>query len=91
MRKLFKNLALGIALLCLNITVFSAVKLPAIISDNMVLQQGRPAPIWGWADPGEKVTVRLDNHSASAETDAQGAWRVVLEPLKTDGKCMKIF
>src|ERR1051325_8563767 len=32
------------------------VKLPRIISDNMVLQQGVKTPIWGWAEPGQKVT-----------------------------------
>jgi len=32
------------------------VKLPAVIGDNMVLQQGGKVSIWGWADPGEEVT-----------------------------------
>ncbi len=31
------------------------IKLPAVIGDSMVLQQGQPVPIWGWADDGEKV------------------------------------
>ena len=35
------------------------VKLPSIISDNMVLQAGAAVPIWGWAEPGEEITVRL--------------------------------
>ena len=29
--------------------VFAEIKLPAIIGDNMVLQRGKKAPIWGWA------------------------------------------
>ncbi|HPY78161.1 MAG TPA: hypothetical protein PLQ45_09980, partial [Anaerohalosphaeraceae bacterium] len=33
------------------------VRLPALISDNMILQQNNEAAIWGWADPGETVTV----------------------------------
>ena len=37
----------------------AAIKLPAIIGDNMVLQRDRPVPIWGWADKGEEVTVTV--------------------------------
>jgi sialate O-acetylesterase len=36
------------------------VKLPAVIGDHMVLQQGRPAHLWGWADPGETINVKAD-------------------------------
>ena len=35
------------------------VRLPEIISNNMVLQKDIPLPIWGWADAGEEVTVTL--------------------------------
>ena len=30
-----------------------------IIGDNMVIQQGKPIKIWGWAKPGEEVAVRI--------------------------------
>ena len=33
------------------------VTLPALFSDNMVLQQGIRLPVWGWADEGERITV----------------------------------
>ena len=36
------------------------VSLPAIFSDNMVIQCGMRLPVWGWAEPGEKIRVRLD-------------------------------
>src|SRR5438093_8119290 len=42
-------------LLALASSVYGAVKLPALISDHMVLQQGMPVRIWGAADPGESV------------------------------------
>jgi sialate O-acetylesterase len=35
------------------------VKLPAIFGDNMVLQADKKLPVWGWASPGEDVTVSL--------------------------------
>jgi hypothetical protein len=43
--------ALVAVLILAGATAYADVKLPAIIGDNMVLQQGVKAPIWGWADP----------------------------------------
>ena len=42
------------------------IRLHALFSDNMVLQQDRVAPVWGWTSPGEKVTVRLGRAAAMA-------------------------
>ena len=49
-------------------------------------------PVWGWAEPGEKVTVSLAGQSKDAVADAKGRWRVTLDPLKTnaEGQSMKI-
>jgi len=57
------------------------VKLPALFSDHMVLQRQMPLPVWGWADPGEPVVVVLGNQTHKTTTDAEGNWRVTLEPL----------
>ncbi len=62
------------------------VKLPNVIGSHMVLQRDRPLPIWGWAEPGEEVTVKLDAQKASAKADEKGRWKVILEPVKADGK-----
>src|ERR1700741_1909597 len=59
------------------------VHLPAIISDNMVLQQGTKVRIWGKARPGERVTVTFQNKSNDAVADAQGRWQVFIGPLKS--------
>lgn len=58
------------------------VKLPAIISDHMVLQAGESVPIWGWAKPDEKVTVEIGGQKLATQADDKGNWRVTLEPLK---------
>ena len=55
-----------------------------LIGDHMVLQAGVPAPVWGKAEPGEKVTVTLGDHSASTVADAMGQWLVKLGPMKAD-------
>ena len=62
------------------------VKLPALFGDHMVLQQGTAIPVWGWADAGEKVTVTLGAHHASATTGADGKWIVKLAPMKMHDK-----
>lgn len=47
----------------------------------MVLQQGAKIPVWGWAVPGEAVTVRLGGGSATAKAGADGSWRVDLDKM----------
>jgi len=62
-------------------TTFADVKLPSIISDNMVLQQDTPAGVFGWAEPGEKVTVKFAGKSAATAAGADGKWNVKLDGL----------
>ena len=61
------------------------VRLPRLLSDNMVLQRDLPIPIWGWAGPNEKVTVRLGKSSASTTAAADGQWSVKLPKLAAGG------
>ncbi|MFT6178000.1 MAG: sialate O-acetylesterase [Akkermansiaceae bacterium] len=49
--------------------------------NNMVLQRDKAIKIWGWAAPGEKVTVSLGGKSAEATADAKRAWEVSLPAL----------
>ena len=65
--------------------VHAEVRLPAIISDNLVLQQGTKVRIWGSARAGERVTVTFQNKSAEAVADSQGHWQVFVGPLKRGG------
>jgi hypothetical protein len=57
--------------------VVADVSLPAVIGDNMVLQRGAKVPIWGWAEPGEQVTVGVSWHTMrwGVTADQQGKWR----------------
>ena len=63
----------------------AAVKLPALISEHMVLQQGIPVRIWGSADPGEGVRVDLQGQSVSVKAGANGRWTAWLKPLVAAG------
>jgi sialate O-acetylesterase len=61
------------------------VRLPSIIGDNMVLQHGRKAPLWGWAQPGEEVTVTLDGARCASAAGADGRWKLDLPPHQPGG------
>jgi sialate O-acetylesterase len=72
------SFATGAAVLALSSAAMAAVQLPAIISDNMVLQRSAKTPVWGQAEAGERVTVTFANVTADAVADPQGKWRVDL-------------
>ena len=61
------------------------VRLPALVSDHMVLQRDAPVRIYGWADAAEAVSVRLQNHGATAVTGAGGRWEAWLPPMPAGG------
>jgi sialate O-acetylesterase len=64
------------------------VRLPNFISDDMVLQRDKPIQIWGWADPGEKITVKGSWQwlwGVSGTADKEGNWKVQLPAAKAGG------
>src|SRR5687768_12809578 len=72
--------ALALAcLLCAALPAAAAVRLPAILSDHMVLQRSAATPVWGWADAGESVTVRIGALEAATRAGADGRWRIDLD------------
>ena len=71
-------------LVCLTApTTHADVRLPAVFSDHMVLQRGAPIPVWGWADPGEEITVTIAGQTKTTTADPAGKWRVKLDPLQS--------
>ncbi len=62
------------------------VKVPRLFSDNMVVQRGMPIPVWGTAEPGEKVTVKFAGNEAAAEAGADGRWKVKLPATPMNGQ-----
>ena len=61
------------------------VKPSALFGDHMVLQSGMAVPVWGTADPGEKVSVTFLTQNKTATADAAGKWMVRLDKLKAGG------
>jgi sialate O-acetylesterase len=71
----------SLLVLCLACTVRADVSLPVLFTDHMVLQQGRPVPIWGRADAGEEVMVKFADQTKTTKAGADRKWKVSLDPL----------
>ena len=73
-----KNFYLFISGLLISFSGWCKVRVPAIFSDHLVFQQGGGSPIWGWAKPGEKVTVSTSwGTTDSATADKNGKWMII--------------
>lgn len=66
--------------------LWAAPKLPAIISDGMVIQRDLSAPIWGWGNPGERVSLKFNKQRHRTEVGEDGKWMVKLKPSKASHK-----
>lgn len=69
----------------LSSLVSANIKLPHIITGEMVLQRDKPIPIWGWAEPGEQVAVKFAGHQVKTQADAKGDWILTLPATKAGG------
>ncbi|NND08834.1 MAG: sialate O-acetylesterase [Saprospiraceae bacterium] len=79
--QLFRFALCGLVLFIFGATtsvVLAQMKLPAILSDNMCIQQNTEVKIWGWDDPGQSVEVRPSwtQESSSTVVTEGGNWQV---------------
>ena len=81
----FYLLGLCFCLVALPQGARAEVRVPSLIGDNMVLQQGQKIRIWGTAGAGERITVKLAGETAQATADGRGRWQAFLGPLKAGG------
>lgn len=67
------------------------VSVAKIFADNMVLQRSGPIPVWGWASPGEKVSVLFNHQIKTSKADKAGKWTVKLDPEQAGGPYLLII
>ena len=82
------NIIITILLLIAVNSAAAELRLPVLIADHMVLQQQLAVPLWGWAEPGEQVTVSASwplSKSVSSAADKDGKWRVTLDTPQAGG------
>jgi len=79
-------------ILALVLNGIAALEIPSIFSDHMVLQRDRPVTVWGWAVPGDVVTVEFAGSTANATASAEGRWEAVLPsfPASADGRDLTV-
>jgi sialate O-acetylesterase len=77
---LSRTTALALAAAALSAPCHADVRLPALLSSNMVLQANADVALWGWANPNEQVTVTADwsKPIAPVKAGADGKWRITL-------------
>ncbi len=86
MKSFFKIITLLIILI-LSVPGFGQIKLPAVIGDNMVLQQKSEVAIWGWGDPGSEVRVSgsWSKDTVKGKISNQSVWNVKLKTPAAGG------
>ncbi|MBN2105516.1 beta galactosidase jelly roll domain-containing protein [bacterium] len=75
----------AILIILLVESLWSEVHLPRIFSDHMVLQRNHGIPVWGWANPGEQVTVRLSGQETTVTAEEDGTWDIALDAMEAGG------
>ena len=83
-RRIFHLSFLIISLLC-SASLQAEVKLPALLSDGMVLQRDLPTHFWGMASAGEQVAVSFRGETKSTTADSIGHWNLYLAPGSAGG------
>lgn len=89
----FLNVLATVLLILFCHTLFAEVKLPAIVSSNMVLQRNTSITIWGWADAGEKITIKTSwsDNLLQVVTDKKGDWQIEMQTTNsTDAQTIHI-
>lgn len=84
--KIYFSKRLFLIIAIFSICILNAkIRLPALVSDGMVLQRNQKLKIWGYADAGEKVNVKFLNKTYSVTADNNGNWNIMLPELKAGG------
>ena len=80
-----KVISLSLGLMGLGAMMEAKIKLPALVSDGMVLQRDQKIKIWGKADSKEKVSVQFQNKKYQTIADVNGNWQIMLPSQNAGG------
>ena len=85
LKSLLRTSAIALFIACFSPAATCEVRLPGILGSHMVLQRDRPIHIWGWAAPGETVSVEMRGVSRATAADELGKWSLYLPPAPAGG------
>lgn len=82
----FRFYAIALVVLLLGTSfAYADVRLPKLVSNNMVLQRDAKIKLWGWANAGERVVIKFNHQTGKAITGNDGKWIIQLPAMKTGG------
>lgn len=82
---------LFLLVLCGALSAGAELSLPHVFSDHMVLQQGKAVKVWGWATPGQEVTVQFRGASATAHAGDAGRWALRIPSGKAGSESYRLL
>lgn len=87
MKQIKRIIALSMLASCLSWNMSAKPLLPAVFSDNMVLQQQTKVPVWGQASKGKEVRIvsSWDGKTTTTKADADGNWKTELSTPSAGG------
>ena len=74
----------------LSLAAANALELPRIFGDGMVLQRGKPVPVWGTAEAGVPVMVSFAGRTLKAMPDSTGQWKLTLPAMTASSEGRKL-
>ena len=80
-----KKLFLLFTIVCSSCYAIANITLPRIFGSNMVLQRNKPINVWGWADPGERISVQFNKQLKKTRAGKDGSWKIVLDQEAAGG------
>lgn len=85
MKSLLKTAGILILFSFLFSSLWAEVRLPQIISSDMVFQRGKEIKVWGWSDKKEKIKVTFNEEVQKVKADKQGNWIVIFPGMEAGG------
>jgi len=61
--------------------IAEGLSLHNLFQSNMALQREKPITIWGWAEPGEDVSVSFGGQTQTTKAGADRSWKVILQAM----------
>ena len=84
-RKYIGHTLFTVVLISLGLPLAAHIKLPALVGDGMVLQRSVKIPVWGWAQPSEKITITFNKKEYSTTTRSNGEWSLKMDAQEAGG------
>ena len=85
------KISLVITILLSYFNLMADLKVHQLFSKGAVLQRNQEVPVWGWAKPGDKITISFASQKESTQTDSEGKWMIKLKPMPASSESRSII